>query len=68
MSGPEVATAIRNQRPEIAVLFMSGYNDDALLNRGVMMQEIAFLAKPFSTEQLARKLRELLAKAPSHKA
>ncbi len=68
MSGPEVAAAIRDQRPDIAVLFMSGYNDDALLNRGIMMQEIAFLAKPFTTEQLARKLRDILAKAPSHKA
>ncbi len=62
MSGRELAERLREQRPDIAIIFMSGYSDQTLLNR----QELdgAYLAKPFSPAVLARKVREILGEAP----
>jgi two-component system cell cycle sensor histidine kinase/response regulator CckA len=41
-------------------LLMSGYTDDDVLRRGVLHGETAFLQKPFTPEQLARKVRAML--------
>ncbi|MGH7538282.1 MAG: hypothetical protein ACREMF_06585, partial [Gemmatimonadales bacterium] len=51
---------LKEQRPELKVLFVSGYTDDAIIRHGVLERGIAFLQKPFSPEALARKVRELL--------
>ncbi len=60
MSGPELAEQVRSIRPDIKVVFMSGYTGGALNyhvgNRG----EIHFLQKPFSSESMASKIREVL--------
>ena len=58
-SGPELAEHVLTLRPEARVLFMSGYADDALLTR-VRGASGSFLAKPFSPDALARKIREVL--------
>jgi CheY-like chemotaxis protein len=60
MSGREVAERLKALRPNIKVLYMSGYTDDAILRHGVIGQETAFLQKPFTTASLARKVREVL--------
>ena len=59
-SGPWVRDAIVAVQPEIKVLFMTGYTDDAVLHRGVHEGREHLLQKPFTGEQLLAKLRELL--------
>ena len=61
MSGRELAERAVQQQPGVKVLFMSGYTDDAIENRGVLRKGAGFLQKPFSPEQLAGKVRETLA-------
>ncbi len=60
MSGPELAQRLREQRPGLRVLFMSGYTDDATLRHGVQRSEVFFLQKPFTPDVLARRVRETL--------
>ncbi len=60
LSGPELAALIRQDIPDLRVLYMSGYSEDALLAHGLVMSEIAFLAKPFSSAALGRKVRQVL--------
>ena len=61
MSGPMVAEKIVALRPDIKVLYMSGYTDDAIVHHGVLSQEMPFIQKPFSPPALRRKIREVLA-------
>jgi len=60
LSGPEVARRVIERRPEIGVLYMSGYTDDAVLQHGVLKQDTPFLQKPFTPMVLASKVREVL--------
>ncbi|PKL75889.1 MAG: hybrid sensor histidine kinase/response regulator [Candidatus Melainabacteria bacterium HGW-Melainabacteria-1] len=59
-SGPQLAKALQTQSPELRVLYISGYTDDAVLRYGILSTGIPFLAKPFSPSQLAQKVREVL--------
>jgi len=60
MGGGELATRLREKRPGLRVIFMSGYTDDAVVRHGVFESRVAFLQKPFRLEDLARKVREVL--------
>ncbi|MFZ2223199.1 MAG: PAS domain S-box protein [Candidatus Deferrimicrobium sp.] len=60
MSGRELTERIRPLRPDLRILYMSGYIDDALLRRDVLEDGAPFLQKPFTSEALARKVREVL--------
>ena len=60
MSGPEVARKLAARHPETKVLCMSGYTDDSIVRHGVLDARIAFLQKPFTPDQLARRVREVL--------
>jgi PAS domain S-box-containing protein len=60
MSGRALADQLRAMRPEIRVLFTSGYTDDAILRHGVLDKGTDFLAKPFELETLARRVRSVL--------
>jgi PAS domain S-box-containing protein len=60
MSGRELADLLLEARPEVRVLFMSGYTDEAVLRHGVQEANVAFLQKPFSPATLARKVRDVL--------
>jgi PAS domain S-box-containing protein len=60
MSGPELVEQLRDEFPDIAALFMSGYTSDAMLRHGIESGETDFLQKPFSTSALAAKLRQVL--------
>jgi PAS domain S-box-containing protein len=66
MSGRELAEQLLTTRPEMNVLFMSGYTDDAIVHHGVLDEGTAFIAKPFSPEALTHKVRETIdAKVPA---
>jgi DNA-binding NtrC family response regulator len=60
MSGPELAKQLKESRSEMKVLYMSGYTEYALVSHGVMERVTSFIWKPFSTEALAAKVREIL--------
>jgi CheY-like chemotaxis protein len=60
MSGPELAERLRRLRPEIRILYMSGYSGDAIARRGVREPGVAYLPKPFSAADLSGKVREVL--------
>jgi two-component system, cell cycle sensor histidine kinase and response regulator CckA len=64
MSGREVAERLTSLRPEMKVLFMSGYAPDIISNQGVLDADAAFIAKPFTGEMLAQQVRELLGVHP----
>jgi two-component system, cell cycle sensor histidine kinase and response regulator CckA len=59
LSGRETVERLRETHPDVGVLYMSGYTDDAVLRRGVLEQGTAFLQKPFGSADLARKVRQL---------
>jgi PAS domain S-box-containing protein len=60
MSGKEVARRLRETRPGLKVLFMSGYAEEQVVHRGVVEEDVAFLAKPFTPAALAEKVRLVL--------
>ena len=59
-SGPELASRLAARHPEMRVLYMSGYTDDAIVHRGVIAPGIELLEKPFTPATLARKVRDVL--------
>jgi two-component system cell cycle sensor histidine kinase/response regulator CckA len=59
-TGPELTRQLVAQRPELKVIYMSGYTEDAIVHHGVVDPGIAFLHKPFTSETLGRKIREVL--------
>ena len=60
MSGRELANHLAAKRPDMKVLYMSGYTSDAIAQHGVLESGISFIEKPFSQDALMRKLREVL--------
>ena len=60
-SGPELMEQLIAKRPGLKVLYMSGYTEEAIVHHGVLDPGIAFLHKPFTSETLGRKIREILA-------
>ena len=60
MSGRELAARVREQLPDLRVLYMSGYTDDTVIRHGLLDASMFFLQKPFTPSALARKVRETL--------
>lgn len=60
LGGRELAEKLLVTRPEMRVLYMSGYTDDAIVHHGVLDGSAAFLEKPFAPNALALKIREVL--------
>jgi two-component system cell cycle sensor histidine kinase/response regulator CckA len=59
MSGSELARQLSGERPAVPVLFMSRYSDSEIAQRGLPANS-AYLQKPFTSDVLARKVREVL--------
>lgn len=62
VSGPELIMQIVPEFPNVKVLFMSGYTDDAVVRHGLIESEVAFIQKPYTPLGLARKVRQVLDK------
>jgi CheY-like chemotaxis protein len=67
MGGPELVEKLRRKRPGVHVIFMSGYTEAAVLENANIGKDAVLLNKPFSTEILVRKMREVL-EQPSRRA
>jgi len=67
MNGKELSERLKALRPDLKVLFISGYTADVIAHRGVLDDGVSFLPKPFDLRELAAKVRDLLG-APSEPA
>jgi CheY-like chemotaxis protein len=63
-SGPELTQQLVARRPSLKVIFMSGYTEATIVRDGIVNPGIAFLNKPFTSEALGRKVREVLDRLP----
>ena len=64
MNGRTLAKAVQGFRPDIKVLYMSGYTDNVIIHEGILDPGTPFLQKSFTPSKLARKVREVL--DPTH--
>jgi signal transduction histidine kinase len=60
ISGRDLAAQLGGMMSGLRVLYMSGYTDDAIVRHGVLETGIAYMQKPFTGDELARKIREVL--------
>jgi PAS domain S-box-containing protein len=60
MNGKELAQRLKANRPQLQVLFMSGYTANSIVHHGVLEPDVHFIQKPFSMYELALKVREVL--------
>jgi two-component system cell cycle sensor histidine kinase/response regulator CckA len=65
VSGRQLAERLLIARPDMKVLYLSGYTDDAIVRHGVLEAGLAFLHKPFTPVSLAQKVREVLDRVPN---
>ena len=59
-SGPELTRQLVEQRPALKVIYMSGYTEDSIVQHGILNPGIAFIHKPFTSDALVRKIREVI--------
>jgi two-component system cell cycle sensor histidine kinase/response regulator CckA len=64
MNGRELAQRVRELRPDIRVLYMSGHTEDSIAQSGLLEPGALLISKPFTQESLARKVREALGPRP----
>jgi two-component system cell cycle sensor histidine kinase/response regulator CckA len=63
MSGRELSEQLSASDPDMKILYLSGYHEDAVVHQGVLEPGTSFLQKPFTLQALARKVREVLGSA-----
>jgi DNA-binding NtrC family response regulator len=64
-SGPELFERLARQRPDLKVLYMSGYTDDTVVVQGQLDAGVELLQKPFTADILNRRVREVLDRRPN---
>ncbi|MBS7539161.1 PAS domain-containing hybrid sensor histidine kinase/response regulator [Ancylobacter lacus] len=67
MNGRQLAELARRERPDLAILFLTGYAEDAVMRSEFLGPGMAMMTKPFAIEALATKIREMIA-APARRA
>jgi len=60
LSGRELAERVREIRPAVKVLYVSGYTNDSVIHHGILEPGLAFVQKPLAPNALLRKVREVL--------
>ena len=60
MGAGELVDQLVSSRPELKVLYISGYTNDEVMRRGISRTEAPFIQKPFTSEDLMGKVREVL--------
>src|SRR5262249_52601283 len=65
MGGRELADVIKARRPDIKIMYMSGYTDDDVLRHGVIVARDVYLQKPFTTTSLVSTVRAAIASDPA---
>jgi signal transduction histidine kinase/ActR/RegA family two-component response regulator len=60
MNGRELALRLLELRPDLRILYMSGYTDNAIVHHGILEPDVAYVQKPMVPETLARRVREVL--------
>ena len=60
LNGRELFEEVKQRYPDVRVLYMSGYTEDIVTHRGVLMEGIPFIQKPFAVEGLASRVRAVL--------
>ena len=60
LKGEELVERVMSIRPDLKVLYMSAYTEDAIVNLGILAPGTNFIEKPFGPEDLARKVRKVL--------
>jgi DNA-binding NtrC family response regulator len=66
INGQEIYNQAANTYPWLKVLYMSGYSDDMIAHHGMLEKDVDFIEKPFSTRDLAKKIRQVLQTGPYH--
>jgi two-component system cell cycle sensor histidine kinase/response regulator CckA len=66
-SGPKLAASLAVTRPELRVLYMSGFTESAVMHHGVLDPGTEFIQKPFSPQALSLKVQEVLRKVAAGK-
>jgi two-component system, cell cycle sensor histidine kinase and response regulator CckA len=66
MDGPTLVRAVKKLKPNIHVIYMSGYAEEAFRRHDEKAQDLHFLPKPFGLKQLAIKVKDVLSGAPPH--
>ncbi|HUO03145.1 MAG TPA: response regulator, partial [Rhizomicrobium sp.] len=67
MDGPTLVRHVKELKPELAIIFMSGYAEEAFRRNEENASDLHFLPKPFGLKQLAAKVKEVLSHAPARK-
>jgi DNA-binding NtrC family response regulator len=65
MQGHQLAERLWANRPEMPVLYVSGFTEDSSLTRDISKREVAFLPKPFTADALERAVRDAIDRRPS---
>jgi two-component SAPR family response regulator len=60
MNGRQLVDAARELRPELKVLFATGYTQNAIVHGGVLDRGVDLMVKPYPIDKLAKKIREIL--------
>jgi two-component SAPR family response regulator len=64
MNGRQLAEVVREKRPHLQVLFITGYAENAVLNHGHLTHGMHMMSKPFQLDAFARKVGELIGAEP----
>ena len=60
MNGRQIVEAVEEIRPDLKVLYTSGYSENAIIHHGRLDRDVNFLGKPYRRTELAAKVREVL--------